>query len=176
MRLLLAAFFLRPGFAQEMTFFRIGTGSTGGTYFPIGGLIANAISNPPGARPCDRGGSCGPMGLIAVAQSTDGSIANVEAIRAGRLESGLAQADIAYWAYKGLRVFKGKGKQVEKLRAIANLYPEAVHVVVRRDAKIAKIADLRGKRVSLGPRDSGDPRGCRDHLARPWARPRAYQG
>ena len=48
--------------AQEMTFFRIGTGSAGGTYFPIGGLIANAISNPPGSRPCDKGGSCGVPG------------------------------------------------------------------------------------------------------------------
>jgi hypothetical protein len=45
--------------AQEMIFFRIGTGSAGGTYFPIGGLIANAISNPPGSRPCDEGGNCG---------------------------------------------------------------------------------------------------------------------
>ena len=45
--------------AQEMKFFKIGTGGTGGTYYPIGGLIANAISNPPGSRPCDKGGSCG---------------------------------------------------------------------------------------------------------------------
>ena len=45
--------------AQEMKFWRIGTGGAGGTYYPIGGLIANAISNPPGSRPCDKGGSCG---------------------------------------------------------------------------------------------------------------------
>jgi len=144
-----------PAVGEEVKFFRIGTGSTGGTYHPIGGLIASAISNPPGARPCDRGGACGPMGLIAVAQSTGGSVANVAAIRAGQLESGLAQADIAYWAHQGKQIFRGKGKKVESLRAIANLYPEAVHLVVRKDAKIAKIADLRGKRVSLGPRDSG---------------------
>ena len=47
------------GHAQEMKFWRIGTGGAGGTYFPIGGLIANAISNPPGSRPCDKGGACG---------------------------------------------------------------------------------------------------------------------
>ena len=146
---------LAPVLGQSVKFFRIGTGSTGGTYHPIGGLIASTISNPPGARPCDRGGACGPEGLIAVAQSTGGSVANVEAIRDGRLESGLAQADIAYWAYKGEHIFHRKGKKVGNLRAIANLYPEAVHLVVRRDAKIAKVADLRGKRVSLGPRDSG---------------------
>lgn len=141
--------------SEAVKFFRIGTGSTGGTYHPIGGLIASAISNPPGARPCDRGGACGPKGLIAVAQSTGGSVANVEAIRDGQLESGLAQADIAYWAYKGVHIFHRKGMKVEKLRAIANLYPEAVHLVVRKDAKITKIEDLRGKRVSLGPKDSG---------------------
>ena len=55
--------------AQEMTFFRIGTGGAGGTYFPIGGLIANAISNPPGSgKTCEQGGSCGVPGLIAIAQ------------------------------------------------------------------------------------------------------------
>ena len=43
--------------AQEMQFFRIATGGTAGTYFPIGGLIANAISNPPGSRACEEGGS-----------------------------------------------------------------------------------------------------------------------
>jgi hypothetical protein len=146
---------MTPVVGQAVKFFRIGTGSTGGTYHPIGGLIASTISNPPGARPCDRGGACGPEGLIAVAQSTGGSVANVEAIRAGRLESGLVQADIAYWAYKGEHIFRRKGKKVAKLRAIANLYPEAVHLVVRKDAKIAKVQDLRGKRVSLGPMDSG---------------------
>ena len=52
--------------AQEMKFWRIGTGGAGGTYYPIGGLIANAISNPPGSRPCDKGGSCGVEGLVAI--------------------------------------------------------------------------------------------------------------
>ena len=144
-----------PTGAQEVIFFRIGTGSTGGTYFPIGGLLANAISNPPGSRPCDRGGSCGPPGLIAVAQSTQGSVANVAAILSGQLESGLVQADIAYWAYRGEQVFSRNGSKVENLRAIANLYPEAIHLVVRANAGIKSIADLRGKRVSLGEKESG---------------------
>ena len=56
--------------AQELKFFRIGTGSTAGTYFPIGSLIASTISNPPGSRACDLGGSCGVPGLIAGAQSS----------------------------------------------------------------------------------------------------------
>jgi len=60
--------------AQSPTFFRIGTGGAGGTYFPIGGTIANGISAPPGSRPCDKGGQCGVPGLIAIAQSTTASV------------------------------------------------------------------------------------------------------
>jgi len=140
--------------ANQLSFFRIGTGSTGGTYFPIGGLIANAVSNPPGSRPCDKGGSCGVPGLIAVAQSTKGSVDNVDAIAAGTLESGLCQADVAYWAYHGTGVYKKKGR-VESLRAIANLYPESVHLLVRADSGIDSVAGLKGKRISLGEKGSG---------------------
>ena len=140
--------------AQDSDFFRIGTGATGGTYFPVGALLANAISNPPGSRPCSEGGSCGVPGLIAVAQSTNGSVANVKAIRSGDLESGLCQADVAYWAYTGQHGFKGDGP-AKGLRAIANLYPEAVHIVVRADSGVDKVADLKGKRISLGEEGSG---------------------
>ena len=140
--------------AQDTRFFRIGTGSPGASYFPIGGLIASAISNPPGSRPCDQGGSCGVPGLIAVAQTTRGSIENVEAIRSGTFESGLTQSDVAYWAYTGTSVF-GKSGPVKNLRAIANLYQESLHIVVRAHAGIASIADLKGKRVSLGEKGSG---------------------
>lgn len=148
------AFLFAAGAAAETTYFRIGTGSTGGTYFPIGGLIANAVSSPPGSRACDRGGSCGVSGLIAVALSTQGSVENVDSIADGRLESGLTQSDIAYWAYNGAGIYRVKGR-VESLRAIANLYPESLHLVVRKDSGIRRVADLRGKRVSLGPKASG---------------------
>jgi TRAP transporter TAXI family solute receptor len=63
------------------------------------------------------------------------------------------QADVAYWAYSGTGVFDGKPK-VADLRSIANLYPESVHVVVRKG--VAKsIADLKGKKVSLDEPGSG---------------------
>ena len=140
--------------AQDLRFFRIGTGAPGGTYHPIGGVISNAISNPPGSRPCDKGGSCGVPGFIASATSTQGSIDNVKAIGAGTLESGFSQADIAYWAFRGLGPFAETGG-ITNLRAIANLFPESVHVVARRDSGIASISDLRGKRVSLGEDGSG---------------------
>jgi TRAP transporter TAXI family solute receptor len=140
--------------AQDARFFRIATGSTGGTYFPVGALLAGAVSNPPGSRPCSEGGNCGVPGLIAVTLTTQGSIENVDLLASGEVESGFVQADVAYHAYAGKGRFAKTGP-VAKLRAIANLYPEALHVVVRRDAKIAKIADLRGKRVAIGPPESG---------------------
>ncbi len=141
-------------FAQELKLIRIGTGSTGGTYFPVGGLIANAISNPPGSRDCELGGSCGVPGLIAAAVSTQGSVQNVVEVANGTLDMALTQADVAYDAYFGKGVFAGE-KRLDNLRAVANLFPEAVHLVVRRDSGIKSVADLKGKRVSLGEKESG---------------------
>ena len=152
--LLLAVAVSAAPFAQDIRFFRIGTGATGASYFAIGGVIASAVSNPPGSRPCERGGSCGVPGLIAVAQTTQGSVENVEAIGAGALESGLSQADIAYSAFTGANVFKKSGP-IANLRAIANLYLESLHIVVRADSGIESVAGLKGKRVSLGEKASG---------------------
>ena len=152
--LAIGALLATSGQSQDINFFRIGTGSSAGTYFPIGGIIASSISNPPGSRECQRGGSCGVPGMIAVAQSTHGSVANVEAIANGSIESGFSQADIAYWAYHGVGIYADKG-QVTQLRVIANLYPESIHLVVRRGAGINAVADLKGKRVSLDREGSG---------------------
>lgn len=143
-----------PAVAQDTQFFRIGTGSTGGTYFPVGALLANIISNPPGSRECDKGGSCGVPGLIAVAQSTNGSVDNARAIGDRALESGLIQMDITYWAYLGGGISPAIGPYTN-IRVIANLYPEAMQVVVRADGGITGIGELRGKRVAIGKEGSG---------------------
>ncbi|MBK4218071.1 TAXI family TRAP transporter solute-binding subunit [Paracoccus caeni] len=140
--------------AQEMSFFRIGTGGTAGTYYPIGGLIANAISNPPGSRACDDGGSCGVPGLVATAVASNGSVGNVNAIKGGAMEAGFSQSDVAYWAQTGTGLWEDQ-PAVENLRLIANLYPESIHLVARSDAGIATVADLAGKRVSLDEPGSG---------------------
>ena len=135
-------------------YFRIVTGTTDGTYFPIGALIASAISNPPGSRDCADGGSCGVPGLIAVGQASRGSVENVRLIAQGAVESGLSQADIAYMAFHGLGRFRG-GAPYDGLRFIATLYPELVQLVVRKYSGIYALEDLRGKRVSLGAVGSG---------------------
>jgi TRAP transporter TAXI family solute receptor len=130
----------RSAFAQGPAFFRIGTGGTAGTYYPVGGLIANAVSNPPN--------------LVVTAQASNGSVANVNAIASGGLESGFSQADVAFWAHSGTGLFEGKGK-MEDLRLIANLYPESIHLVAAKSANIKSVADLKGKRVSLDEPGSG---------------------
>ncbi|MBU1317321.1 MAG: TAXI family TRAP transporter solute-binding subunit [Alphaproteobacteria bacterium] len=132
-------------FAQSPAFFRIGTGGTAGTYYPIGGLIANAISGAEGK---------GVEGLVATAVASNGSVANINAIQGGSMESGFTQSDVAYWAHTGTGLYEGKGK-VEDLRLIATLYPETIHVVARKDAGINSIADLKGKRVSIDEPGSG---------------------
>jgi TRAP transporter TAXI family solute receptor len=140
--------------AQDITFFRIGTGGTAGTYFPIGGLIANAISNPPGSRTCADGGSCGVPGVVATAVASNGSVANVNAINSGSMQSGFTQSDVAYWAYNASGIYEGRPK-VDTLRAIANLYPESFHLVARKGSGIKSIKDLKGKRMSLDEPGSG---------------------
>lgn len=140
--------------AQDVRLFSIGTGGTGATYYPLGSTIATAISNPPGSRPCNEGGSCGVAGLIAVAQSSRGSVDNINGILTGRFQSGFVQSDIAYAAYTGTGKFAGR-PPVKTLRAIAALYPEHIQIVARRNANIHSIVDLKSKRVSLDERDSG---------------------
>jgi len=140
--------------AQETKVIRIGSGPTGTTDFPFGGLVANAISNPPGSRNCDRGGNCGVPGLIAVAQTTADVAENLRAISRGDLEMGLSQADIAAWAYQGTAAF-AEQQPLANLRVLARLYPENVHLIARADAPIKSVADLKGKKVAMGPDGSG---------------------
>lgn len=149
----LTALVAGTAFAQSPTFFRIGTGGAGGTYFPIGGTIANGISAPPGARPCDQGGQCGVPGLIAIAQSTTASVFNNAAVQNGELEAGLAAADVTRSMYMGEGKFEGKPHP--KLRVIANLYPEDLHLVMPKGSTISDLGDLKDKRVGIAQAGSG---------------------
>jgi len=139
--------------AADPTFFRIGTGGAGGTYFPIGGTIANGISAPPGSRPCDKGGQCGVPGLIAIAQSTTASVFNNAAVQNGELEAGLAAADVTRSMYTGTGKFDGKAHP--KLRIVANLYPEDLHLVLPKGKTINDLGDLKDKRVGIAQAGSG---------------------
>jgi hypothetical protein len=141
-------------YSAELSFFTIGTGGTAYTYYPVGGMIANAISKPPGSRECGKGGSCGVDGLIASAVSSRGSVDNVNAIISGLRNSGFAQSDVAYWAYTGTGTMEGK-EPAKDLRTIAALFEEHIHLVTLKKSKIKSVKDLKGKKVSLDEPGSG---------------------
>lgn len=139
--------------AQEARYLRIATGSAAGTYFPVGETIARLLSHPPGLPPCDAGVPCGVAGLVATAETSQGSVDNVQAVAGRAVETALAQADVVALAHAG-KLLPGLAP-LENLRVIANLYRESMHLVVRRDAGIASVKDLVGKRVSLDRAGSG---------------------
>jgi len=112
----------------------IGTGGTGGVYYPIGGALANLISkNLPGVQ--------------ATAQVTGGSVDNLKLINAGQSEIGFSMADAALDALNGVDKFKGTKVP---LRTLMVLYPNIMHVVSIEGTGVNRLADLKGKRVSTG--------------------------
>lgn len=149
-----------PTEAQDMKFFRIASGSAGGTYYPMAGLLAQVVGNPPGSRSCEKGGNCGMEGLVAVAQAAHGSVANVNSIRSGQIESGFAQSDVTYWAYTGTGPFEGK-EPMKNLCVIASLFQEHVHVVAGVNAGVKKVPDFKGKTIGMGLPASGALVGAR---------------
>ena len=143
----------RSAVADEATLFRLGTGSALGTYFPIGTIIGRIISLPPGSRACSDEAACGVPGLITVVDATKGSVENVRRVASRQLDGALSQANIAYWAHNGTELFEGE--PLPSLRSLANLFPEAFHLVVSADRGIRYISDLKGKRISLDREGSG---------------------
>ncbi|BDP41394.1 TRAP ABC transporter [Deinococcus aetherius] len=138
-------------FAQGTTFLTIGSGSTTGVYFPVATGMAKLIN--------DSG-----SGVRANARSTGGSVFNVNALGTGELDAAIAQNDIVYYAYRGTGIQAFQGKANNKLRTMAVLYPEVLHVIARKDAGINSIADLKGKRVVIGDLGSGTEQTARQVL------------
>jgi len=134
--------------------FVIVTGSTEGTYFPIGEAVAAIVSHPPGVSRCEKSGVCGPPGLIASVRTSEGTIANLLAVNAGTADAGFAQSDIVREAVAGQGAFRKAGKQTH-LRVLASLFPEELQLIAAKSAKIRSVADLAGKRVAIGPEGSG---------------------
>jgi len=144
--------------------FVFATGSTGGTYFPVGQAIAGIVSHPPGVARCDAPGACGPAGLIASVRSSEGSVANIRDVNAGRADGGLAQSDIVADAVAGKGEFRRDGPE-RHVRLLADLFPEQVHLIASSRAHIARVSDLRGKRVVLGAKASGSASTAHEILA-----------
>ena len=129
--------------AQDQTFITIGTGGVTGVYYPTGGAICRLVNR----GRAEHGIRCG-------VESTGGSVFNINAIRAGELEFGVAQSDWQYHAYNGTSRFEEQGP-FEELRAVFSVHPEPFTVVARADAGIETFEDLKGKRVNVGNPGSG---------------------
>lgn len=134
--------------------FRIATASKKGTFYPIGSLIAKGLTGPKGGEVCPDKGACGVSNVIALAQVSNGSVANVESVSGGQIEAALAQADVVYWAYTGTGRFAKSGP-LRGFRVVANLYPGSLHIVAAATSKIDTVQDLAGKRVALDELGSG---------------------
>lgn len=129
--------------SEDRTFVTIGTGGFNGLYFRAGRRICKLV-NSARAR----------TGLLCSVESTAGSIYNLNTIRTGGFEIGLAQSDWQSHAYRGTGPFEKAGPSKE-LRSLFSLYPEAFTVVARADAGIKHFRDLEGMRVNIGDRGSG---------------------
>lgn len=146
-----------PAFAAE--FVTIGTGGVTGVYYPTGGSICRLVNK--GKK--EHGVRCS-------VESTGGSIYNINTIRAGELDMGVAQSDWQYHAYNGTSKFAKKGA-FKELRAIFSVHAEPFTVVARADSGIKNLNDLKGKRVNIGNPGSGQ-RGTMEVLmkAKGWTK------
>lgn len=129
--------------AAQDTFIAIGTGGVTGVYYPTGGAICRLVNR----NRKEHGIRCG-------VESTGGSVFNINAIRGGELEFGVAQSDWQFHAFNGTSRFEEQGP-FEDLRAIFSVHPEPFTVVARADAGISSFEDLKGKRVNVGNPGSG---------------------
>lgn len=136
--------FASTAFAQERVFFGIATGGTGGTYYPLGGMLAQLISNKV---------TIGGKKLSATAETAGASVANAQLLARKDIESAFVAADILDAAFTGKGQFDGK--PVKNLRALGALYPEQVQLVTIASANVRNFKDLKGKSVSSGSPGSG---------------------
>ena len=144
-----AAFFMTlfasgSAISADRIFFGIATGGTGGTYYPLGGMLAQMISNKVNIEG---------KKLSATAETGNASVANATLLSRAGIESAFVAADILDAAYKGTKQFKGKN--LKNLRALGALYPETVQLVVQAKAGVKEFADIKGKSVSSGSPGSG---------------------
>ena len=136
---------LAAGAAGAVEFVTIGTGGVTGVYYPTGGAICRLVNK----RKKEHGVRCS-------VESTGGSVYNINTIRAGELDMGVAQSDWQYHAYHGT----GKDSFVKAgpfkaLRAVFSVHAEPVTVIARADSGVKHVDDLVNKRVNIGNPGSG---------------------
>ena len=127
----------------QQQFISIGTGGVTGVYYPTGGAICRLVNKHRKEHK-----------IRCSVESTGGAVYNVNTIRAGELDFGVAQSDVQYHAYNGTGNFKDAGP-FKELRSVFSVHPEPFTVVARADAGIKNFEDLKGKRVNIGNPGSG---------------------
>ena len=129
-----------PACAADKKFFAITTGGTGGLYYPLGGLLAQALTERV-------------LEVVVTGQAGSASVANCNLIKDHQVESAFVQNNVAFSAYEGKDQFAGK--PVKNLRGIASLYPETIQIIARADSGIKSLKDIKGKKLIPGDRGSG---------------------
>jgi TRAP transporter TAXI family solute receptor len=132
---------LSPAVSAQQKFVTIGTGGITGVYYAVGGAICRLVNK-------DRAKT----GIRCSVESTGGSVYNVNTIKAGELDFGMAQSDVQYQDYNGTGPFKEADKD---LRAVFSVHPEPFTVLARKEANIKSFADFKGKRFNVGNPGSG---------------------
>jgi len=132
---------LAPTAQAQQKYMTIGTGGVTGVYYPAGGAVCRLVNK-------DRA----KHGIRCSVESTGGSVFNINTIKAGELDMGVAQSDVHYNAVKGKQQFK---EPFRELRAVFALHPEPVTVVVRKESGVNSFADLKGKKFNVGNPGSG---------------------
>ena len=140
--LAISASFASPAAFAQQKFVTIGTGGVTGVYYAAGGAICRLMNKDKAKH-----------GMRCSVESTGGSVYNVNTIKAGELDFGVAQSDVAYNAMKGENQFKGA--PFADLRSVFSIHPEPLVVLARKDANIVSLADFKGKRFNIGNPGSG---------------------
>jgi uncharacterized protein len=146
-----ASFGVVPAQAQQK-FVTIGTGGVTGVYYPVGGAICRLVNK-------DRA----KHGIRCSVESTGGSVFNVNAIKAGDLDMGIAQSDVQFNATKGLNQFKDGA--VSDLRSIMSLQAEPVTILTRKEVNAQSIDDFKGKKFNVGNPGSGSRASLEEFIA-----------
>ena len=132
-----------PAAVAQQKFVTIGTGGVTGVYYAAGGAICRLMNKERAKH-----------GIRCSVESTGGSVYNVNTIKGGELDFGVAQSDIQFNAVKGLAQFKEGGAHTD-LRAVFSVYPEALTVLARKESGVKKFEDFKGKRFNVGNPGSG---------------------
>lgn len=138
--LILICFIVITGCSENKENLKFATGSTGGTYYPLGSAIAELLTDE--------------SDVTVNAYTGNASVSNTRMLDEELIDMALVQSNVAEWAIEGIGSFEDE--PIDSITGIASLYSEVIQIIVREEADIETFYDLKGKRVSVGQKDSGN--------------------